>query len=113
MKKLMIGLCVLLFSVVLAACDKEKEEDKYVPPVVEQSKISGYVYDKDNITDYEIVWSDEFDYEGLPDSQKWGYDTGDHGWGNNELQNYTNDANASVKDGILTIEAIKDQDGKW
>lgn len=113
MKKTMISLIILMFSLVLIACNNDKKPDEYTPPVVDQSKISGYVYDKDNITDYELVWSDEFDYEGLPDSQKWGYDTGDHGWGNNELQNYTNNENASVKDGILTIEAMKDEAGKW
>ncbi len=53
---------------------------------------------------YELVWADEFDYEGAPDPSKWGYDTGGGGWGNNELQYYTNGANASVSDGVLTIE---------
>ena len=24
---------------------------------------------------YELVWSDEFNYSGLPDSKKWSYDT--------------------------------------
>jgi hypothetical protein len=36
-----------------------------------------------------LVWSDEFNYKGLPDPKKWNYDTGGHGWGNNELQYYT------------------------
>ncbi|MBS1751581.1 MAG: hypothetical protein JST63_16895, partial [Bacteroidetes bacterium] len=36
-----------------------------------------------------LVWSDEFNYSGLPDRTKWGYDTGHSGWGNNELQYYT------------------------
>jgi hypothetical protein len=36
-----------------------------------------------------LVWSDEFNYTGLPDSTKWDYDTGGQGWGNNELQFYT------------------------
>jgi beta-glucanase (GH16 family) len=55
------------------------------------------------------VWSDEFDYEGLPDPAKWGYDIGGGGWGNNELQYYTNaEANANVSDGILTITAIRE-----
>ena len=44
--------------------------------VVEHSKIEGYTYDKDKITDYALVWSAEFDYEGLPDDDKWGYDVG-------------------------------------
>jgi beta-glucanase (GH16 family) len=110
MKKTVIALCVLLFTSLLIACDKKEDEP---PIVVERSKIEGYTYDKDNITDYALVWSDEFDYEGLPDDDKWGYDVGGHGWGNNELQNYTSDQNAFVKDGILTIEAIKDEEGSW
>jgi hypothetical protein len=40
---------------------------------------------------YELVWSDEFDYTGLPDSSKWAYDSEGNsaGWGNNEAQFYT------------------------
>ena len=39
-----------------------------------------------------LVWSDEFNTPGAPDPAKWGYDigTGSGGWGNNELQYYTN-----------------------
>ena len=38
----------------------------------------------------ELVWSDEFDYTGTPDTSKWNYDLGDNnGWGNNEQQYYT------------------------
>ena len=57
-----------------------------------------------------LVWSDEFNYTGIPDSTKWGYDTGGHGWGNNEKQYYTqkNPENASVKNGVLSITAIKE-----
>lgn len=62
---------------------------------------------------YKLVWSDEFDYDGKPDSEKWGYDLGDHGWGNQELQNYTDtEANALVQDGRLTIRAVK-SNGDW
>ncbi|MGY6741914.1 MAG: glycoside hydrolase family 16 protein [Cecembia sp.] len=58
----------------------------------------------------ELVWADEFNYEGLPDPEKWVYDVGDHGWGNNELQYYTeNDPlNARVENGRLIIEAHQD-----
>lgn len=54
-----------------------------------------------------IIWSDEFDYDGLPNSAKWSYDVGDHGWGNNELQYYSKEnlKNARVENGILIIEA--------
>lgn len=55
------------------------------------------------------VWADEFDYTGAPDSTRWGYDIGGNGWGNNELQYYTNSTdNASVANGILTITARKE-----
>ena len=54
-----------------------------------------------------LIWSDEFSENGLPDSSKWDYDMGDSGWGNNELQYYSNAdlKNARIENGILTIEA--------
>jgi len=57
-----------------------------------------------------LVWSDEFEDSGLPDHAKWGYDVGDHGWGNNELQYYSRSElkNARVEDGRLIIEALAD-----
>lgn len=56
------------------------------------------------------VWSDEFDLPGLPDSTKWGYDIGGSGWGNNELEYYTNSANnARVENGKLFITARKEK----
>lgn len=51
----------------------------------------------------------EIDYEGYPNPDKWGYDTGGHGWGNNELQYYTETLdNARVGNGVLTITAKKE-----
>jgi beta-glucanase (GH16 family) len=60
-----------------------------------------------------LVWSDEFDYTGLPAATKWTCEVGGGGWGNNELQYYTlNDShNARVEDGILIIEALKESMG--
>ncbi len=58
-----------------------------------------------------LVWSDEFETAGSPNGAKWGYDigTGSGGWGNNELQYYTNRlSNAQVSNGILKITAIKE-----
>lgn len=57
-----------------------------------------------------LVWSDEFNYKGLPDSTKWNYDVGGHGWGNQELQYYTKKqlGNARVENGLLLIEAKKE-----
>jgi len=58
----------------------------------------------------QLVWSDEFNYSGSPDSTKWNYDVGGHGWGNNELQYYTRSRkeNARVENGHLIIEARKE-----
>src|ERR1700738_4950333 len=57
-----------------------------------------------------LVWADEFNYTGLPDSKKWGYDTGGNGWGNRELEYYTSKRleNARVEKGVLVIEARKE-----
>lgn len=59
---------------------------------------------------WKLVWSDEFDYNGLPNPSKWNYDVGGHGWGNKELQNYTErrKENARVENGVLVIEARRD-----
>lgn len=59
-----------------------------------------------------IVWSDDFDSPGSPSSAKWGYDLGGGGWGNNEVQNYTNRAeNVYVSDGTLKIILKKENYG--
>lgn len=57
-----------------------------------------------------LIWSDEFNYTGLPDPAKWGYDTGNGGFGNNEWQNYTANRleNARVENGHLIVEARQD-----
>lgn len=60
---------------------------------------------------YELIWNDEFNTGDRPDS-KWFYETGDNGWGNNELQSYVNctqgdEQLAVVNDGIFSITAKK------
>src|ERR1700674_246803 len=60
---------------------------------------------------YTLVWSDEFSGPdgSAPDSAKWTYDLGGNGWGNNELESYTNRTqNAQLKGGNLVITAQKD-----
>lgn len=67
-------------------------------------------------SEWVIVWSDEFETDGLPDESKWTYDIGNWGWGNNELQYYTvaRTENARVENGNLIIEARKgDMGEKW
>lgn len=66
---------------------------------------------QDSQLEYVMVWSDEFNYHGEPDTLLWNYDIGDGcpfvcGWGNNELQYYTKDHNnVRVEKGNLIIEA--------
>jgi beta-glucanase (GH16 family) len=61
-------------------------------------------------TNYQLVWSDEFNYNGVPDSTKWGYNLGAGGWGNEEAEYYTNRIdNAVVKNGVLQIIAKKEK----
>jgi beta-glucanase (GH16 family) len=58
---------------------------------------------------WQLIWSDEFDYSGLPDSTKWGYEEGFIR--NKELQYYTvgRNRNARVADGALILEAQKER----
>ena len=81
MKKIPVYLFILIF---LAGC-KDTTKTKSGTPV-------------DN---WNLVWGDEFDKEGLPDSTKWSYNTGGHGWGNQELQFYTENRreNARIENG--------------
>lgn len=100
---------VVLYFLSLFACststvDTEKTNE-------EETEIKKNKFDK-------LVWSDEFDYSGFPDSTKWTYSVGDGcpelcGWGNNEFQYYTEKQkkNAWVADGILTIEVHEEKIG--
>lgn len=59
----------------------------------------------------DLVLEDNFDMDGAPDASLWNYDvgTGENGWGNNELQYYTNrNENVSVQNGYLLITARKE-----
>ncbi len=61
-----------------------------------------------------LVWADEFDTNGAPNTANWTYDlgTGDNGWGNGESQSYTDDAsNVIVEDGLLKITARAENGG--
>ncbi|MBC8485665.1 MAG: glycoside hydrolase family 16 protein, partial [Bacteroidetes bacterium] len=62
---------------------------------------------------YELVWAEEFNYTGLPDPNIWTHEVGGGGWGNNELQYYTDrdTDNAWVEDGTLLINALKENFG--
>ncbi len=84
----------LLFAVLGCTQDRSSptEAENDPPPVAEP--------------EWTQVWADEFDGHGRPDSAKWTFETGGHGWGNDERQHYTDrPANARVEDGHLIIEA--------
>lgn len=59
----------------------------------------------------ELTLSEEFDTDGAPDAAIWRFDigTGENGWGNQELQYYTDRSeNAVVQNGVLLITARKE-----
>lgn len=64
-------------------------------------------------TEWLLVWSDEFEGDQI-DTTNWTYDIGNWGWGNNELQYYTEyrKENARIENGHLVIEARKDDMGQ-
>ncbi len=60
---------------------------------------------------YQLAWSDEFTSNRI-DESTWTFETGGNGWGNEELQFYTNrDTNAFIEDGKLIIQALKENYG--
>ncbi|MBO4523720.1 glycoside hydrolase family 16 protein [Ruminococcus sp.] len=81
------------------------------------SYLLGNEMDAFSDSDYELIWSDEFNGNKL-DESKWSYELGNwklddsgnyitNGWGNNEQEFYTSQ-NTEVKDGILTIAGRKE-----
>lgn len=70
--------------------------------------------DKQDVSsrDWQLVWSDDFNGTAgsRPDDSKWGFDLGNNnGWGNQELENYTDNPENVALDGNgnLVITAIK------
>ncbi|GET33360.1 hypothetical protein PbJCM13498_22230 [Prolixibacter bellariivorans] len=101
MKKIFSGILLLLVAASCHTATKKVE-----------SKADGVPQKKG---DWNLVWDDEFNYNGLPDSIKWSFDTqgNESGWGNHEAEFYTDKrlANAQVADGMLTITARKEDFG--
>jgi len=99
----------LVFALTLAAC-----RGADVPRPANTTVAAAGPVGKNRTFETTPVWADEFEYTGKPDSTKWGYDLGGSGWGNNELQYYTDNLNnARVADGKLIITARKESfDGR-
>ena len=126
MKKTMLLLSFFLLGFTLSACSPAEDPDPQCD--INQELVDGECVDNEpdaydprslvpeecealeNIDDWQPVWCEEFDYEGLPNPEKWFYDIGGDGWGNNEEQYYTNADldNANVSDGTLKITALKE-----
>jgi len=68
----------------------------------------GFAATAANAADWQLVWSDEFNYTGRPDPAKWAYEVGFVR--NREAQYYTRDRreNARVENGHLIIEGRKE-----
>jgi len=87
---------------------------KYTIEVIAFSKTGNFISDfvqKEiviNAGGSKLVWSDDFNVDGAPNTANWTYDLGAGGWGNNELQTYTkNSENVKVESGFLKITAKK------
>lgn len=75
----------------------------------ENLKASAPIARSESSSNWQLVWSDEFDRDGLPDPSKWGCEEGFIR--NKEPQYYTRRRleNARVKDGLLVIEGRKEK----
>ncbi|MBC8111179.1 MAG: glycoside hydrolase family 16 protein [Verrucomicrobia bacterium] len=102
MKTILYSLFISLACMLVLACKKSNVVS--VTPSMPVPVVTVYEFEKDP------VWQDEFDIDGLPDANKWNYDEGGSGWGNNELQYYTKSRseNARAENGKLIIETIKE-----
>ena len=61
---------------------------------------------------YRLVWSDEFETEGLPDPKRWVHEvvSNRRGWANEELQYYSaaRRENSRIEKGVLILEARRE-----
>ena len=111
---LLSGVAAIMFSSCIFLPQKEQEPETVKTEEVVKDD-GTIVLKKNGLT---CVWQDEFDYTGVPNTSKWKYQTGhgNNGWGNSELQNYTDNTTvadtAVVEDGVLKIKA-KYEDGEW
>jgi len=96
---------VICFTLVLASCGGSAQAA--APSNTASSGDSTYPWQGT----WTLTWSDEFNgaNDSSPVATKWGFDLGGNGWGNNELETYTNRTqNAQVEDGNLVITAAKE-----
>lgn len=106
-KWLLFGCAMAATLTMVTACGK-KSEDTTTETVTEEITTEE-VIEVPEIEGYNLLWHDEFSGDAL-DETIWSYDPHEPGWTNNELQEYTTSTdNVFVKDGYLTLKAIKTQ----
>ncbi|WP_088341076.1 glycoside hydrolase family 16 protein [Robiginitalea sediminis] len=98
-------LLLLSSLLLLAGCRNEQDTTEDEMGLLPQPELPN-PQDPDYWDAATLVWSDEFDGTSL-DPDKWTFETGDHGWGNNEWQNYVTQGVTEVSDGTLKITARK------
>ena len=104
----LILFCTALF---LSSCSSSSDSEPEITQSTDTNSegVDTVVLDPNSV-DYwdnaELVWSDEFDGTTIS-TTNWSFETGNHGWGNNELQNYQAQGNTRVSGGILKIIAKK------
>lgn len=79
----------------------------FISTVSFSQSVNAYIPDKSPakaISGMELIWQEEFDYSGMPDTTIWQFEKGFVR--NNELQWYQEE-NAIVEDGVLMIKAMK------
>lgn len=104
-------LYLLFFLIILlltAACSALAPPEPTATPLPTETTVptatpEGYV------EGWEMIWQDEFDGPEI-DPDKWTHETGGGGWGNRELQYYTEfPENSYIEDGALVIEAREER----
>lgn len=108
LKRLVPNVYYFLIFIFVLGCGGSSNDEAPKNAEEEEEVISGEPKDDTPINweDAKLVWSDEFDGDALS-TEKWLFETGAHGWGNNEWQNYVADSNVEVSDGTLKIIAEK------
>lgn len=114
MKKIFSILLTIALVYSLAACTEPEDEPKGAtgsgPIVVDDGEFCKDInntYDYNSL-DYQLVWADEFDGNTI-DTTVWTHEIGGDGWGNNELQYYTDSqSNSFVTNGSLFIKLRKE-----
>src|SRR5260221_1320403 len=98
---------LMIFSVVVTmTCSKKNNNTTTTPaPPSPPAPVISWTFESTP------VWTDEFSTNGAPDPSKWTFETGGNGWGNNELEYYTNGSNAIIDNGVLKIVAKKESQG--